>query len=77
MSDYLRNQMIEMLSLDFRGVPAIDIKNGDFHALTSAQVERLTERADDYGYRAPKNASGSRARCFFYMLQRHANRKGA
>jgi len=74
MSTQAKDTIVEMLSHDYRGVPAINVRTDDFHALSSEQVQRLLDRANDYGYRAPKNASGSRARCFFYMLQRHANR---
>jgi len=54
--------------------PAIDVKNADFHALSSEQVQVLLDVANEWKYREPKHANGSRARCFFYMLQRHANR---
>lgn len=54
--------------------PAIDVKNADFHALSSAQVQVLLDVANEWKYREPKRANGTRARCFFYMLQRHANR---
>jgi hypothetical protein len=47
----------------------------DFHALSSAQVERLLQEADRVGYRKPKNASGSRGRYFFAYLQRLASKK--
>ncbi len=49
--------------------------DGDFHALSSAQVERLLQEADLVGYRKPKNASGSRGRYFFAYLQRLASKK--
>lgn len=50
----------------------INVKSDDFHALSSAQVAGIIHWADAYGYRAPKNANGSRARCFFNMLARAA-----
>ena len=42
----------------------------DFHALPSSAVAALLDAADRYGYRTPRNASGSRARCFFQFLTR-------
>jgi hypothetical protein len=42
----------------------------DFHALSSSQVEVILEQARYSGYRKPKNANGSRARYFFYAVQR-------
>ena len=56
------------------GAEGIDVKNADFHTLTSAQVERIADAAKQYRYRKPKNANGSTARYFFAMLQRHANK---
>ncbi len=50
---------------------------GDFHALSSEVVERLLDFAGQYGYRKPKNANGSRGRCWHAHLQRVARRKGA
>lgn len=67
--------IVEQLGKPAKGVPGIDIKGGDFHALSSAQVGRLLHWAKAYGYREPKNANGSRARCFFYMLQRFATKE--
>jgi hypothetical protein len=43
---------------------------GDFHALTSSQVEVILEQARLSGYRKPKNANGSKARYYFYAVQR-------
>lgn len=71
-----KSLIVEQLSQPADGVPGIDVKGGDFHALSSAQTGRLLEWAKAYGYREPKNANGSRARCFFYMLQRFANKGG-
>jgi hypothetical protein len=51
--------------------------NADFHRLDSNQVNRVIMEADQYGYRAPKKANGSRARYFFAYLQRAASRTGA
>ena len=63
--------IIEQLSLKH----GINVKSDDFHALRSEQVEGLLHWAKAYGYRQPRNANGSKARYFFYMLQRHANKK--
>lgn len=46
--------------------------NEDFHALSSDQVRALIDLADADKYRAPKSASGSRARCYYAALQRRA-----
>jgi len=46
----------------------------DFHRLPSGVVECLLERADVWKYRKPRNANGSRARCFHDYLQRRARR---
>ncbi len=46
----------------------------DFHALGSDAVERLLERAKAWKYRTPRNANGSRARCFHAYLERLARR---
>ena len=47
----------------------------DFHALHSDIVARIIAEADAYGYRAPRNANGSRARYFHAHLVRTAQRK--
>ena len=47
----------------------------DFHALDSAAVESLRKLAVLVRYREPKNANGSRARCFHAYLRRIASRK--
>jgi hypothetical protein len=47
----------------------------DFHALHSSQVHGLLAYAKAHKYRAPANASGSRARYFHAYVQRIANRK--
>ena len=62
--------IIDQLSLKH----GIDVKADDFHALRSEQVESILHWAKAYGYREPKNANGSKARYFFAMLQRHANK---
>lgn len=45
----------------------------NFHALKSEQVDALLELAKFYRYRKPKNATGSRARCYHARLQRLAS----
>jgi len=62
--------IIDQLSLKH----GINVKADDFHALRSEQVEGLLHWAKAYGYRKPKNANGSKARYFFAMLQRYANK---
>lgn len=47
----------------------------DFHALPSAVVEALLERAALYNYRRPRNANGSRARYFHAYLVRIASKE--
>lgn len=42
----------------------------DFHELSSDDVNKLIREADARGYRAPKNANGSRARYFHAYLVR-------
>jgi hypothetical protein len=41
----------------------------DFHSLRSDEVNYLLDAAKEIGYRAPKNASGSKARSFYSFLQ--------
>lgn len=60
-----------------RDYPASDIlskigatKGQDFHTLSSSQVIHLLTYADQYGYRKPKNANGSRGRYFYELLRR-------
>ena len=43
-----------------------------FHALRSDVVARIVEAADEYRYRAPRAANGSRARYFHAYLVRRA-----
>lgn len=45
-----------------------------FHALPSATVDKLLGAADAAGYRAPRNANGSRGRYFYAALCREADR---
>jgi hypothetical protein len=42
--------------------------DSNFHALRTVQVASLLEAARHYGYRAPRNANGSRGRYFHAML---------
>lgn len=44
----------------------------DYHTLPSGAVERLLEKAKEWGYRKPKNANGSAGRYFHDYLQRLA-----
>jgi hypothetical protein len=44
----------------------------DFHTLPSATVRNIIRAADSYGYKAPRNANGSRARYFHAYLARRA-----
>lgn len=46
----------------------------DFHALPRGTVTRILAAADSVKYKAPRNASGSRARCFYQKLCRDAGR---
>lgn len=45
----------------------------DFHTLGSEAVDRLLIFADEYRYRAPRNANGSRGRYFHAYLSRLAH----
>jgi hypothetical protein len=51
-------------------VTQYQIPTGDFHTLRATAVERVLAAADFVGYRRPKNANGSRARCFHARLMR-------
>lgn len=42
----------------------------DFHSLDSSMVDRIIAAADEWGYRKPKNANGSRARYFYAYMER-------
>ena len=55
------------------GIPT----DANFFTLSSSQVAALVERADMVKYRTPKNANGSRGRCFHEYLQRRINAKVA
>jgi hypothetical protein len=48
----------------------------DFFVLSASEVGQVIDAADEWGYRKPKNANGSRGRYFFAALQRAINRKG-
>jgi hypothetical protein len=50
-------------------------EGADFHSLTSDEVHYLLASAKEVGYRAPKGASGSKARSFYAYLEKRA--KGA
>lgn len=47
----------------------------DFHTLTGDQVDTVIAEADRARYRQPRNANGSRARYFFYAVQRKYERE--
>lgn len=56
-------------------LPKLGIKLGqDFHALSSDQVERLTNAAKVLRYRKPRNANGSTARYLYALLTRQCGR---
>lgn len=46
----------------------------DFYALTAEQAAVLMGFADNWGYRAPRSASGSRLRYFFAYVVRQAGK---
>jgi hypothetical protein len=50
------------------------LPGSNFHALGSDEVGCLLERAKAWKYRTPRNANGSRARCFHAYLERLACR---
>jgi hypothetical protein len=52
-----------------------EARDVDFHTLRSEMVDRILIFADEYRYRKPRNANGSRARYFHAMLQRRASRE--
>lgn len=47
----------------------------DFHTLDSDTVDKVLRAADFRKYRKPRNANGSRARCFYEYLNRAATVK--
>jgi hypothetical protein len=47
----------------------------DFHVLSNRMVLGIIDAANDYGYKKPSKANGSRARYFYAYLNRVA-RKG-
>lgn len=51
-------------------------RDANFHTLPAGTVEALLAHADEYGYRKPKNANGSRGRYWCAYLQRVASREG-
>lgn len=42
----------------------------DFHAMSTASKEAVIRAADARNYKAPKNANGSRGRCFADYVRR-------
>lgn len=42
----------------------------DFFELAASEVERVLDAANEWKYRKPKHANGSRGRYFFAALQR-------
>jgi hypothetical protein len=48
--------------------------HGNLHALPASTVESLLDFADEYRYRKPKDANGSRGRYFHALLQRRASK---
>lgn len=42
----------------------------DFHRLPSSTVDKIVDAANEYRYRKPRNANGSRARCFYEFANR-------
>lgn len=69
MANTTKDLVISQLAQPLGGEPAVPM-GLDFHALSSAQVDRVLHWAKAYGYRAPKNANGSTARCFYAFLNR-------
>lgn len=53
-------------------VSQVNGRTTDFHRLRSGQVEDVLGFADSRGYRAPRYANGSRARCFWLYVCRTA-----
>jgi len=49
------------------------ILNADFHTLGIVMVERIIAAADEWKYRKPMNANGSRARYFYAYMNRAYN----
>lgn len=52
--------------LSNRGVPL----GQDYHRLNWDMKERIADAAKAHGYRKPKNANGSTARCFYEYCNR-------
>lgn len=59
MSKAEAKRSLEKLGMDFKK---------DFHIYSFRFATELTEYAKKTGYRQPKNANGSLARCFFYHI---------
>lgn len=57
----MKGKRIARELLASHGVPLDE----NYHKLSSTIVEGIVEAAKAYGYRKPKNANGSRARCFY------------
>ena len=47
----------------------------DYHTLRISDAEAIIAAADEWKYRKPRNANGSRSRYFFAYLQRLVNRE--
>lgn len=47
----------------------------DFHTLRSEVVDRVIAAADEWKYRKPATANGSRGRYFYALLNRAAGKK--
>lgn len=59
-----KNHAIEQLNA--HGVPM----GQDFHQLNSRTVESILAAAKAHGYRKPRQANGSTARCFYEYANR-------
>lgn len=60
-----KQSLARMAARDY-GVPM----GRDFHTLRTEHTEALCDVARAFGYRKPRNASGSLARCFYSYLNR-------
>ena len=63
-------QTTALLALSMAG---LDLDK-DYHQLPASKVNRVLMVANAYGYRKPKNASGSKGRMFWQFMQRVARR---
>ncbi len=70
---------VEAYRTDARAIlQAVNARCGqDFFSLSSTQVDRLLAYADARRYQKPKNATGSRAMCFYRLIQRRAHENAA